>query len=148
MPTLRCQTSRRQHQRIHLLTWVTMRLKLKLNKPRDLLVHNFVVSKGNSTTEAPSLSPSAFAKHTHTTIWLNTMSRYFEMPFPSQRSLQFRQINIYLVRKRQQINPLKRFLSFPNPLLFLSRLENWQKSQGARYTCFQRPFDELKSAFC
>ena len=100
-----------------------MRLKLKLSKPRDLLVHNFVVSKGNSTTEAPSLSPSAFAKHTHTTIWLNTMSRYFEMPFPSQRSLQYRQINIYLVRKRQQINPLKRFLSFPNPLLFLSRLE-------------------------
>ena len=29
LPTLRCRTSRMQHQRIHLLTWVTMRLKLK-----------------------------------------------------------------------------------------------------------------------
>ena len=63
---------------------------------------NFVVNEGNSATEAFSSSPSAFAKHTHTTIWLNTISSYFEMLFPSQSSLQYRQINIHLVRKRQQ----------------------------------------------
>ena len=67
-----------------------------------LLVHNFVVNEGNSATEAFSSSPSAFAKHTHTTIWLNTISSYFEMLFPSQSSLQYRQINIYLARKRKQ----------------------------------------------
>ena len=67
-----------------------------------LLVHNFVVNEGNSATESFSSSPSAFAKHTHTTIWLNTISSYFEMLFKSQSSLQYRQINIHLVRKRQQ----------------------------------------------
>ena len=49
-----------------------------------LLVHNFVVIEGNSAIEALSSSPSAFAKHTHTTIWLDTTSSYFEMQFPSQ----------------------------------------------------------------
>ena len=61
-----------------------------------LLVNNFVVNEGNSATEALSSSPSAFAKHTHKTIWLNTISSYFEMPFPSQSSLQYKQINIYI----------------------------------------------------
>ena len=74
-----------------------------------LLVHNFVVNEGNSATEALSSSPSAFAKHTHTTIWLNTISSYFEMPFPSQSSLQYRQIKIYLLRKWRQINPWSAF---------------------------------------
>ena len=62
-----------------------------------LLVHNFVVKEGNSVTEALSSSPSAFAKHRHTTIWLNTIRSYFEVPFSSQSSLQYRKINIHLV---------------------------------------------------
>ena len=41
-----------------------------------LPVYNFVLNEGiNSATdmtEALSLPPFAFAKHTHTTIWLNT----------------------------------------------------------------------------
>ena len=42
----------------------------------------------------------------------------------------------------------KRFPSFPIPLPLLSRLQNLKRSHEGRYSCFQTPFDELKSAFC
>ena len=92
-----------------------------------LLVNNFVVNEGNSATEAFSSSPSAFAKHTHTTIWLNTISSYFEMPFPSQSSLQYKQINIYLVRKRRHINPRS---AFWDSRILSSSLHAWKTGKN------------------